>query len=396
MTDNPESDLICLFCGDKTSIDEPIEHIFPKSIGGDVTLPRGDVCQGCNNHLSRLEKSLKSSNPVMAASFQMDDFQTGRKNSSGRRQRHNEEKKHIVGNGFEIKYDKEKNHMNATNISVSIYNDDFVRTLHKFAIELVCKEIGSKATRAKYGEIIDFVMNGTDAHSWSYAVSYRKAGLFGIWFVKPHKLSDITSNGTLVSVCIIHTSGLYLIGLKKNAINTKLIHDVSHHTLTSTDGYYHERVRKVGVNFDYAYDSRTWPGNLRAIGALNFIWIKKHFKPKQIDEYLHLLTRCKICGQVNNVGLGVPRDLILNEKNTISMIMSESDSWNRYVVEDLVRLGYKVDNMNKLRIDDLLSQPMQYSTKNMALFTSKIDSGVIRSCMCCGNPILWAKKDLFL
>ena len=71
------SDLVCLFCGTATSRDEPREHIFPKSMGGDAVMPIGDVCRNCNTALSDLERSLKRENPVMAESYQIDDFQKG-------------------------------------------------------------------------------------------------------------------------------------------------------------------------------------------------------------------------------------------------------------------------------------------------------------------------------
>ena len=311
-TNDKGSDLVCLFCGTATGGDEPREHIFPKGIGGDTVLPIGDVCEECNAWLSGLEQSLKHENPVMAESYQIDDFQKGRNNNPQRKQRHKGQKKHFEGRGFETKFDKEKNKLKITNVDLSIYRDKFVRTLHKFAVELVCKNIGSRAARAKYPEIIDFVMNGTNPHHWSYAASYRMMTMFNGVFMRPYELNQLIVDDKLLAVSVIHTSGIYIVGLKPNVLDLYLIHQISQHNLNSSDGYYHKHVRKNGGNFDRYFNSKSWEPvhRLTTIGQLNFIWIKKHVKPEQMSEDLHLLVRCKICGQTNPTGIHIDRKAI--------------------------------------------------------------------------------------
>ena len=395
-TNDRDSDLVCLFCGSTTNKDEPREHIFPKSIGGDAVLPIGDVCRNCNTELSDLEQSLKYENLVMAASFQIDGFQKGRNNNPQRKQRHKEQKKDYKGKGFQTKFDKEKNVLQVTNADLSVYKDKFVRTLHKFAIELVCKEMGSRAAREEYPEIIDFVMNGTMPHHWSYAVSYRTATMFTGGFMRPYELSKFISDGKLLAVNIIHTSGIYIIGLKPNIIDLYLIHLTSHHILNSSDGYYYKQLVKNNVNFNYYFNSKSWEPvhRLATIGQLNFIWIKKHVKSKQRSEDLHLLVNCKICGQTNPTGIQIDRKVI-HGKNTTYRIGGIKNDWNHYTVNDLIQNGLHIDKMSKRQINSSLDQPIQYPVENKDKIFGNY-SGIIRGCLCCHYPILWRKKDLVL
>jgi hypothetical protein len=44
----------CLFCKEDSSSAKSIEHIIPESLGNKtLTLPRGYVCDKCNNYLAR-------------------------------------------------------------------------------------------------------------------------------------------------------------------------------------------------------------------------------------------------------------------------------------------------------------------------------------------------------
>lgn len=48
----------CIFCENETSTDRSIEHIIPESLGNkDHTLPRGVVCDKCNNYFARKVES---------------------------------------------------------------------------------------------------------------------------------------------------------------------------------------------------------------------------------------------------------------------------------------------------------------------------------------------------
>ena len=394
-TNERNSDLVCLFCGTATSRDEPREHIFPKSMGGDAVMPIGDVCRNCNTALSDLERSLKRENPVMAESYQIDDFQKGRRNSPERKQRQSKQKKYIEGEGFKVKFDKDASTLRITSVDLSIYRDKFVRTLHKFAIELVCKEVGSRAAREKYPEIIDFVMNGTNPHLWSYAASYRRMIMFNEGFIRPWELNRCIVDDKPIAICIIHTSGIYIIGLKPNTLNLQFIQQISQHILNSSDGYYYEHLTKNGPNFDHYFDSKDWKPvhRLDTIGQLNFIWIRKHVKPKQRSEDLHLLVRCKICGQTNPTGIQICRNAI-HGKSVTGWSGGIKNDWNRYTICDLIQESSRVDKISKQQIDSMLDRPIYYPAENKDKIFGNY-SGTVR-CLCCHNPVSWSKNDLFL
>ena len=53
----------CIFCKEDSLNSKSIEHILPESLGGnDITLPKGIVCDSCNNYFSRkIERPLLES-----------------------------------------------------------------------------------------------------------------------------------------------------------------------------------------------------------------------------------------------------------------------------------------------------------------------------------------------
>lgn len=85
LVNSKKSNLICLWCGEKTSGVKKIdgrEHIFPEAIGGKKTLYVGAVCENCNNKkLSFLDNALKKEHPAMMDSYQVDDGIKGKKAS---------------------------------------------------------------------------------------------------------------------------------------------------------------------------------------------------------------------------------------------------------------------------------------------------------------------------
>ncbi|TVZ40281.1 HNH endonuclease [Alteromonadaceae bacterium 2753L.S.0a.02] len=48
----------CIFCCHDTTTECSVEHIIPHSFGCTVTLPRGTVCDKCNQYLSKIDKEL--------------------------------------------------------------------------------------------------------------------------------------------------------------------------------------------------------------------------------------------------------------------------------------------------------------------------------------------------
>lgn len=63
--------MFCIFCRDNTSTSRSVEHVIPESLGNTtLTLPRGVVCDKCNNYFARkIEKPLLGSAEIIALRF---------------------------------------------------------------------------------------------------------------------------------------------------------------------------------------------------------------------------------------------------------------------------------------------------------------------------------------
>lgn len=66
---NVETALYCIWCGQMTSANEPVEHIVPHAIGcpEDLILTNGEVCGTCNNNMGHLDQALVQDLEVYAA-----------------------------------------------------------------------------------------------------------------------------------------------------------------------------------------------------------------------------------------------------------------------------------------------------------------------------------------
>ena len=164
------SDFVCLYCKSKTRCDNTTvgkfvqsrEHIFPKSMGGEKMLVKGDVCDECNNRLSVVDKAFKKNSLMTALAYQVDDFKQGRKRNSDAIE---EEKKRIsLDNGgsiIETKVDAVGScHVNFINVDFSYFDEYFSRSIHKCVANALCRSYGSIRTNELFFELIDYVNTG--------------------------------------------------------------------------------------------------------------------------------------------------------------------------------------------------------------------------------------------
>lgn len=61
----------CIFCKQDSSNSKSVEHIIPESLGNKTaTLPKGVVCDGCNNYFARkVEKPFLESTEIKTLRF---------------------------------------------------------------------------------------------------------------------------------------------------------------------------------------------------------------------------------------------------------------------------------------------------------------------------------------
>lgn len=207
------SDLICLYCGKKTTKEEQTEHLFPESTGGNIKLKKGDVCGQCNNKLGKLDALLKTGNYYMMNGYQSSPF-LGKKRSGKRREKQREQKEKIIDTRgiTEIKF-SEDGFREVTSLDFSDH-PNFKRALFKVGCNMLCYRFGSKYVRKEYAELIEFVLNNTNHDKFSYMVSYKS--MFGarIGFRSAGFTCLCTPDGRILSICLMMTAGIFVLEFK--------------------------------------------------------------------------------------------------------------------------------------------------------------------------------------
>ena len=129
------------------------------------------------------------------------------------------------------------------------------------------------------------------------------------------------------------------------------------------------------------------------IGKLKFLWVVREIDGEPNDEFLYLLTKCKVCGQTNPTGIVLPRDIIYRG-NVNKAIVYSQNTWNHYIIEDLKKLGIHVEKWDdqslKIRMNQGMSIPSENDVKKMNISSCKT------RCINCGKIITFSATDCFL
>lgn len=388
--------LICLWCGKPTSGDRKIdgvEHIFPKAIGGKKTLPVGSVCKKCNHELGNLDRFLKKEHPAMMDAFQVDPRIKGYKRGRKDKKRKKKEKILLEGEG-EAKHTrisrKKRPNVEFLNVSFIVTSETFVRALHKCIVNVLCDKYGSITTRKKYGDLLKFVKDGGDVRPWSYAISFPSP--FERPLISEPKCFVFSGNGENKNIIsFIHTSGIWVTGSHPCLLNPKVIEAVSE-LITKEITRIKEPNTKKSITDFFGFDWSLSKDRV-AIGKLKFFWTVEGIEGKPSDEFLYLLTKCKLCGQTNPTGIHLPRKIIYNG-NVNNVIKYKRNTWNHYTLEDLRKLGLKVAKWDKKNLESYMTQglsiPIENDVKKLEICNCKT------TCINCGGVINYSASDCFL
>jgi hypothetical protein len=389
-----------LWCGNPTKGDRIREHIFPKAIGGQKTLKAGSVCKKCNHEFGQkkygfdkkysLDEALKKEHPAMMHAYQVDP-RIGRIRCKEDRIRKLKEKAEIngVGEATHTRISRKDPDEYWVNSNFTVTSDIFVRSLHKCTANVLCDNYGSKTTRENYKELLKFVKDGGDVRPWSYAVSY--SDLFKRPLTdepKPLVLFPASGeNKNLVS--FIHTSGIWITGSQPFLLNPMAIEAASEiiaRKLVHDNEPNPEKSLTDCFGFNCVSEGR-------AIGKLKFLWIVKEMDGKPNDEFLYLLTKCRVCGQTNPTGITLPREIICNG-NVSNTIHYNKNTWNRYTLQDLIKLGLKVEKWDRNRLECYMTQgisiPLENDVKKLEINDCKT------TCINCGEVITFSASDCFV
>jgi len=222
-----DSGSICLWCGKSTKEEKSVEHVFPKAIGGKITLQLGSVHKKCTDDLD-LDKFLKKGHLAMMDAFQVDPQIRGYRRKGEDKERKQKERITIkgIGQAEHTKISRENQDVYWTNPIFIVKSNEFVRALHKCIANVLCYDYGSKTTRDNYEELIKFVKEGGDVRPWSYAISYPNP--FNRPLISEPKLLVFSINeGFKNIISFIHTSGIWIVGSHPYSLNLKTIEDMS-------------------------------------------------------------------------------------------------------------------------------------------------------------------------
>ena len=375
---------ICLWCGESTKGEDSVEHIFPKSIGGIRTLPLGSVHKKCTDELD-LDRFFKKGHIAMMDAFQIDPQIKGYRRKGKVARRKQEEKTEITGIGDAqfTKLVRNSNVANQINPIYAVTSDKFVRALHKCLANILCYSYGSKTARETFKELINFV-NGTcaDVHPWSYGISFPNRTRETLLIAEPKILAHIINEKETI-VSFIHTSGIWIMGSHPFSINPFVIENMSELILKAMKN----KKDAILDSFGFQYENRSY------FGRLKFLWTVKQIEGKPTDESLYLLTNCKVCGQKNPTGLMLQRSIIY-EGNLNTVTSYSKNTWNRYTLDDLKRLGLKVEKWEKESLEAFMNQgisiPLENDVRKLKISECKT------SCLNCGSQITYNAEDCFV
>lgn len=386
---------ICLWCGEDTTGDKTREHIFPECIGGKKTLPIGYVCNNCNNLFShRIDRALLKEHSGMMDAYQVDPGIERKGKRKKDIERYKNEKVSIqgVGKASSTRISREGNTINFLNAKFEVKSVDFVRSLHKCIANILCDSYAPQYVRKNYPKLLYFVLNGGDVRPWSYAISFPNPIIRPL-ISEPQIIIGLKSeknNKTYEIYSFIHTSGIWIVGSAPYILCPDLINKFSDLIVLKLAKNKDPKSNKP-VTDSFGFE---WNKNNRVhLGKLKFLWIVKEIEGRPNDDLLYLLTKCKICGQTTPTGIVLPRDIIY-KGNVNKVIYYSKNTWNRYTLEDLIKLGLKIEKWDDKNLKRYMSQgisiPIENDVRKMMIKNCETN------CLNCNNMIKFNADDCFI
>jgi len=385
---------ICLWCGEDTKGDKTKEHIFPECIGGKKTLPIGYVCNKCNNFFSHhIDRALLKEHSGMMDAYQVDPGIKRKGKGKEKKEQYKRERISIqgVGDASSTRISREGNTINFLDANFEVKSVDFLRSLHKCVANILCDSYGPLYVRKNYPELLEFVLKGGYAQPWSYAISFPTPVIRPL-ISEPQLLMCLKlekKNKTYEIYSFIHTSGIWIVGSAPYILCPDLINKLSESIVQKLENNKdHKNEKPISDLFGFK-----WNNNREYIGKLKFLWIVKEIEGKPNNDFLYLLTKCKICGQTTPTGIVLPRE-IMNKGNINKSIYNAKNTWNQYNIEDLKKLGLNLDNCNEKELKKYMNQgiriPVENDVKKMNLHSCKT------ICINCNNMIEFNAEDCFI
>ena len=403
----------CLWCATETTLDRSKEtaelkyanreHIFPESVGGEICLETGKVCESCNSRLGIVDQNLRDKNLLMAKKYQDAMHVTGeplgkvRNKSDKERKLAQKDKISAFDNRTTIDRNGATNIIRINNSPAGMnewepHNEQFSRALHKCAVNVLYCDRTFEQMRPYFDDIIEFVNSDhADHRPWPYGICYSH-----FFSLDSFPLTGfvIDRGDRPVAVVLTFPALVAVVGLFPNALTLTGLQQIGDHILKST-------FEEMKVN-DFAekyYIGSMFGGNdskNKTFGTCyKFRLHKRHIDPEpRQDGHFHLLFRCGVCDQINPSGLWINKEKVLTHLPSHE-VTSRSEGWNLITEADLRHQGMQVDLWSKDYLTQNLAQPFKYNA-GVSLLDRPELCEIICPCKNCASNFIISGKDLFI
>lgn len=169
---------VCIYCLKNASNAKGVEHVIPESLGFKETLPKGYVCDECNNYFSKIDNTILNNRYI---AMQIGTGQIPGKKDKIRKligdKLYFPEKDH-----FSLKSDtlticpgKVKESYDVTFKQNSVFDElKFARGIHKIAFNLYVFQYRQRAAlNQKFDNLRRYIRNPDKNEFWKYACKYE-------------------------------------------------------------------------------------------------------------------------------------------------------------------------------------------------------------------------------
>jgi HNH endonuclease len=332
----------CIWCDHETTVNKLSandkkryankEHIFPKSLGGEKTLPQGLVCEVCNTKFdheieSRLRKHSKEFMELYQKSSLIKGKPIGRVRAGNKQKIKESEIFDIFNsNGFKIVRDKinplnQVAYINANLANELKYDLLISRAIHKCAFNALLDFKEYDYTFKNYQPLKSFVYDPNEVESckWSYAVCYSQNNLAVKFAPQYIPLLSVDSADVLAMILIFPTV-IYLVGLKPAILSStglKGIVDIlpDFAGLLNLNGFdYKNHYKKSHKLMGFNKTSFSNP-----INDLEFeLFVNPKFFEASNETSCQLLTNCDVCFNTTPINFSIAKSMNLNKFSEFS------------------------------------------------------------------------------
>ncbi len=332
----------CIWCNHETTANKLLandekryankEHIFPKSLGGEKTLPLGLVCEVCNTKFdheieSRLRKHSKEFMELYQKSSLIKGKPIGRVRSVDKKKIKELEIFDISkNNGFQIVRDKINTLNQVTYVNFNLTNElkyDFFisRAMHKCAFNALLDFKKYEYTFENHQPLKSFVYDADEVESskWNYAICYSQNNS-AVKFAPQYMPIQSIDGADVLAMILIFPTVIYLVGLKPSFLSSRGLKDIvdilpDFTGLLNLNGFDYKNHYKKSYKF-IGLDKKCFSN---PVNDLEFeLAVNPKFFESSNETSCQLITNCDVCFNVTPINFPIPKNIGLTKFPEIS------------------------------------------------------------------------------